>query len=35
VVTEIDPNTPTGDVSVLPDMTPQAQIPYIPPPASL
>lgn len=36
VVTEIDPNTPTDDVSLVPDGNPQGQIiPYIPPPASL
>ena len=34
VVTEIDPNTPTGDVSLLPTGAVDSQIPYIPPPAS-
>jgi hypothetical protein len=35
VVTEIDPNTPTGDVSLIPEMPTYGGIPYIPPPASL
>lgn len=36
VVTEVDPNTPTDDVSLVPDGNPQGNIiPYIPPPASI